>query len=73
MGGTGKEACGRCSVSTVIEVANEGDRESGARNPFDGERIELEESQMRSVVKHEVLFSRISRRLDEFATKIIYG
>lgn len=72
MGGTGKEACGRCSVSTVVELANE-DGESGGRNPFDGDRIELEESQLQSVVKHEVLFSRISRRLDEFATKLIYG
>lgn len=67
-----KESCGRCSVSTVVEATGDVD-DGGGRNPFDGERIELEESEMRSVVRHEVLASRVRRRLDELVTRLIFG
>jgi len=73
MGGKQKEACGRCSVTTVIDATEDANEEGGAENPFDGERIEIEESQMRSVARHEVLASKVTDRLDEFASRVIWG
>lgn len=73
MGGKKTEACGRCSVTTVIDATDDKSGESGAENPFDGERIEIKESQIRSVVPHEVFTARIRTRLDEWATKLTFG
>lgn len=74
MGGKNTEACGRCSVSTVMEATeSDDDGGAGAANPFDGERIELEEDQLRSVVRHEVLVRRVKERLDGLATRLIFG
>jgi hypothetical protein len=70
MGGKESEACGRCSVSTVVDAT---DSEEGGENPFDGERIEVEESKMRSVVRHEVFAGRIKRKLNGFATRFMFG
>jgi hypothetical protein len=71
MGGKQKEACGRCSVTTVIDATEDG--EEKAENPFEGERIEIEESEMRSVVRHEVLASKVTDRLDAFASRLMFG
>lgn len=74
MGGKDTEACGRCSVSTVVDAAgNTADGEGTAQNPFDGECIEVDEDDLRSVVRHEVLTQRIKGRLDDLATRLIYG
>lgn len=78
MGGKRTEACGRCSVSTVVDAAGsddggEADGEAGGIDPFDGERIELGEDELRSVVRHEVLARRVKDRLDEVATRFIFG
>lgn len=72
MGGKKSEACGRCSVSTVVDAADSDD-EGGAENPFEGERIEIEESEMRSVVRHEVFAGRVKARLNNFANRVIFG
>jgi hypothetical protein len=71
MGGKQKEACGRCSVTTVIDATE--DEETSAENPFEGERIEVEEEQMRSVVRHEVLASKVTDKLDSFASRFVWG
>lgn len=75
MGGKRTEACGRCSVTTVIDAKEAGDEESegGGRNPFDGERIELEEREVTSVVRHEVAMGKLRQKLDDLATRLIYG
>lgn len=73
------EACGRCSVSTVVDAAGSGsggesdDLATGGGDPFDGERIEVQEDELRSVVRHEVLAGRLKDRLDALATRLIYG
>lgn len=75
MGGKSREACGRCSVTTVIdatESAEEGG-DSGAKNPFDGERIEVEESAMRTTAPHEFAVRRVKDRLDGVVTKLTWG
>ena len=73
MGGKQTEACGRCSLSTVVDATDTEDGNSSGRNPFDGARIELDEDEVRSVVRHEVFFSRLRRRLDEWATRFTFG
>jgi len=63
------EACGRCSMTTVVDST---DGES-ARDPFDGERIEVDPDEMRTAAKPAVALGRIKRRIDEVATRLTYG
>jgi hypothetical protein len=62
------EACGRCSMTAVVD-ASDGD----AENPFDGERIEVDADEMRTVAKPAIVLGRVKDRLDEFATRLTYG
>jgi hypothetical protein len=62
------EACGRCSMTTVVDAV---DGERG-ENPFDGDRIELDDDQLRSV-SPAAWFEGVSARLDAVADRIIYG
>jgi hypothetical protein len=73
MGGDEREACGRCSISTVLEATDDEDGDGGAENPFKGGRIELDADEVRSVVRHEVLARRVKSRLDALATRLIFG
>lgn len=73
MGEKRTEACGRCSLTTVVDATDDEDGESGGANPFDGDRIELDESELQSVVRHEVLFSRFRQRLDEWGRRLTFG
>jgi hypothetical protein len=73
MGGKDREACGRCSISTVLEATEDGDGDGGAESPFEGERIELAADEVRSVVRHEVLARRVKARLDALASRLIFG
>jgi len=61
-----KEACGRCAMSSVAGVMEED------HDPFEDERIEVDESEIRKVSPGVVL-GPIKRRLDEIATKLTYG
>ena len=65
------EACGRCSMTSVVSMTEDGD--GGGRNPFDGPRIEVSDAEMRRVSKHQVWLGRVKRRLDEVATRLTYG
>lgn len=69
MGGKIREACGRCSMTSVVDMFD-GD---GGRNPFDGPRIEIPEEEMRRVAKPQILLGRAKRKLDEIATRLTYG
>ena len=75
MGDERTEACGRCSMSSVIDLANDGaDEETRARHdPFAGDRIEVSDAEMRKVSGHVVWLGRVKRRLDEIATSLTYG
>lgn len=66
------EACGRCSMTSVVSMTTEDDDSSG-HNPFDGDRIEVSESEMRAVNRHHVLLGRLKSRLDDVATRLTYG
>lgn len=75
MGGKRTETCGRCSMSTVVDVASDdgdGDEDTSSRDPFAGERIEVDESEMRAVSPSAWL-GGMKRRVDEVATKLTYG
>ncbi|PSQ17680.1 hypothetical protein BRD00_06995 [Halobacteriales archaeon QS_8_69_26] len=67
-----REACGRCSMSSVAGMIQE-DEESSAPDPFGEERIEVDEDEMRTVSPHVVALGNLKRRINEFATKITYG
>jgi len=65
------EACGRCSMTSVVSAASEGD--DGGRDPFGDARIEVPEDQLRRAATPQVLLGRAKRRIDQLATKLTYG
>ena len=65
------EACGRCSMTSVIDLSDEPDRSD--RDPFGGDRIELSEAELRQASGHVLFFGRLKRRIDEVATALTYG
>ena len=59
-----------------MDAAGSGDGEDDdgdGTNPFEGARIEIQETELQRVVRHEVLVRRVKDRLDDFATRFIYG
>ncbi|KTG19992.1 hypothetical protein [Haloferax profundi] len=62
-----REACGRCSMTTVVDATSAGDRD-----PFGDEKIELDESELRTA-SPSAWFEGLSNRLDAFAERVIYG
>ena len=65
------EACGRCTMTSVVDLREGPDGES--RDPFAGNRIEIADSKLRKVSGHVVFLGRLKRRIDEIATSITYG
>ncbi|OYR41167.1 hypothetical protein DJ82_01130 [Halorubrum sp. Ib24] len=68
------EACGRCSMSTVVGAVN-GDKDPEDRvehDPFAGERIEVDESSIRRVSPAGVL-SDLKDRVDALGRRFSYG
>ncbi|MFC7205165.1 hypothetical protein ACFQJC_16725 [Haloferax namakaokahaiae] len=62
-----REACGRCSLTTVVDATAD-----GGPNPFDGDRIELDDSDLRRT-SPSAWFEGLSARLDAFAERVIFG
>lgn len=74
MGGKNKESCGRCSVTTVLDATDEEDGgESGGKNPFDGKRIEVDESAIKTTAPHEFAARRVKDRLDGVVSRLTWG
>jgi len=67
------EACGRCSMTSVVSMTGEDEPETGSRDPFGDARIELAESELRATSKPQIWLGRVKRRLDEVATRLTYG
>lgn len=61
------ESCGRCAMSSVVEST------ADAADPFDGERIEVADEELRTASRHVVALGRLKRRLNEWATRLTYG
>ena len=68
--GTNEEAesCGRCGMTSVVDAS-----EGRATNPWDGERIEVDERELRAVSRHVVALGRVKQRLNDWATRLTYG
>ncbi len=66
MGDDNTEACGRCGLTSVVDM-NE------ARDPYSEECIEVEERDLRRVSAHQITAGRIKTRLDGLAQRLIYG
>jgi hypothetical protein len=69
MGGKESEACGRCAMSSAVSAATDDETD---RDPFGGDRIEVEESDLRKVSPSAWL-GGVKRRLDDLATRLTYG
>ncbi|WP_331235273.1 hypothetical protein [Natronorarus salvus] len=61
------EACGRCSMTAVVDVVGE------PRDVLGEGRIELEDRELRRVSPHVVALSGLKERLDEVGSRFIYG
>lgn len=72
MGGKDTEACGRCSMTSVVEMTNDG-ADGEERDLFGEARIEVDESDLRKASFPAVYLGRLKRKLDEFATAVTYG
>lgn len=81
----GPESCGRCSLTTLVDAvespeseaaetdSDAGDSSAGsARDPYAGERIELDERELRIANAPAILAGRLKRRLDEVAHRFVY-
>ncbi|ELZ41318.1 hypothetical protein C463_13774 [Halorubrum californiense DSM 19288] len=73
-GGVEAEACGRCSMSTVVGAVakDQSPEERAERDPFAGERIEVDESSFRRV-SPSVALGNLKEQLDAVARRIAYG
>lgn len=64
------EACGRCSMSTVVDTASDG--ENSTRDPFGDERIEVDDDELRQVAPGAWM-GRLTSRLNEAVQRFTYG
>lgn len=69
-----REACGRCSMSVVVEAATaDGDDERDAeRDPYGDRRIEVDERDLR-FVSPGFWLARLGDRLDDATTRLTWG
>jgi hypothetical protein len=74
MGGKRTEACGRCGISSVVDVTTSDEEEEGRsrRDLFGGARIEVDDSVARRA-SPAAWFAGLKTRLDEVATRLTYG
>jgi hypothetical protein len=67
------EACGRCSMTTVVDAADANrESEQPERDPFGDERIEVSESSMRRV-SPVAWTRRLTARVNDAVQRIAYG
>ncbi|WP_254839281.1 hypothetical protein [Natronomonas marina] len=64
------EACGRCSMTVVVDAVD--DEEDASRDPFDGERIEVEERDLERV-SPAAWMGRVSSRVNEAVGRLVWG
>ena len=69
------EYCGRCAMSSVVDVTGDGDGDdetSTDRDPFGTARIEVDDADLRKLSPGAWL-GGVKRRLDDVATRLTYG
>jgi len=61
------EACGRCAMTAVTDA-------TGADfDPYDGDRIEVDEDQLRAVSGHVRALGAVKDRLNDWAARVTYS
>lgn len=70
--GSQVESCGRCAMTSVVETTTDEDSERADR-VFDGERIELEDTELRTASLPAVVAGRVKHRLDDLVMGFVYG
>ncbi len=63
-----REACGRCSMSVVVEATEQDE----THNPFEDAHIEVSESELRTTLLPAVLLGRVKGWLNAVAMRTIY-
>ncbi|QGX95476.1 hypothetical protein EI982_12100 [Haloplanus rallus] len=61
------EACGRCSMSVVVDAVDEDDHD-----PFGDERIEVDRESMERA-SPEAWLARVSTRIDDAVTRFVWN
>lgn len=74
MGNTdGRETCGRCSVTTVVDAVEEDKPDPEQRyDPYGDEYIEIDERELRFVSLPAVYAGKLKRWLDRQAHRIVH-
>jgi hypothetical protein len=62
------EACGRCSMSTVVDAVSEEEQ----TDLFGDERIEVDDDQLRRIAPG-AWAGRVTARINEIARRLTYG
>jgi len=71
---SGRESCGRCSFTTVVDAVEEEKDEEGERyDPYEGDYIEVDERELMIASAPAVLAGRVKRWLDETAYRFVHG
>lgn len=68
-----REACGRCSMSVAVDLTN-GDRdddERADRNPYEQDRIEVDESELKRL-SPDGWIDGLSSRLNDAAQRVTW-
>jgi len=65
------EACGRCSMTVVVDAVDEDEEEPGGRDPFGEERIEVDKREM-DRVSPEAWIGRVSSRINETVSRLAW-
>jgi len=63
------EACGRCSMTVVVDAVDE---EDGSRDPFGDDRIEVDRREMERV-SPEAWMGRVSSRVNDAVSRFVWG
>jgi hypothetical protein len=67
------EACGRCSMTVVVDAVDGEDGEGGGRrDPFGEERIEVDRREMERV-SPEAWMGRLSTRVNDAVSRFVWG
>jgi len=65
------EACGRCSMTVVVDAVDETDGEQ-IRDPFGDDRIEVDQRDIERV-SPEAWMGRLSTRVNEAVSRYVWG
>ena len=66
------EACGRCSMTVVVDAVDDDDEKDRSQDPFGDERIEVDERELERI-SPEAWMGRVSSRVNEAVSRLVWG